>query len=69
MDFVVVIAHAEDRLQRSFEPSDFTDGTVGRLVTEEDYKVLEEVTRTLPHLVSYKIIPFWVDFDDFEPSS
>ena len=48
MDFVVVIAHAEDRLQRSFGPSDFTDGTVGRLVTEEDYKVLEEVTKHYP---------------------
>ena len=48
MDFVVVIAHAEDRLQRSFAPSDFTDGTVGRLVTEEDYKVLEEVTKHYP---------------------
>ena len=44
----MVIAHAEDRLQRSFSPQDFTDGTVGRLVTEEDYKILEEVTNYYP---------------------
>ena len=50
MDFVVVIAHVEDRLQRSFTPQDFTDGTVGRLVTEEDYKILEEVNNYYPPL-------------------
>ena len=31
-----------------FLPQDFTDGTVGRLVTEEDYKILEEVTNYYP---------------------
>ena len=45
----MVLAHAEDRLQTTFEPKDFSDGTVGKSVTEEDYKVLDKVRTHLPN--------------------
>ena len=53
---VVVIAHAEDRLDQKFEIQEFMDGTVAKALTDEDFAVLNKV-RITPYLTLNKSRP------------
>ena len=47
---VVVIAHAEDRLDKKFEIQEFMNGTVAKALVDEDFEVLNKV-RLVPYLL------------------
>ena len=53
---VVVIAHAEDRLDKKFEIREFMDGTVAKALVDEDFEVLNKV-RITPYLLLNKSRP------------
>ena len=44
MDVVVVIAAAEERLERKFSPIEIRDGTFASLLEDRDFDILNKVS-------------------------
>ena len=46
MDVVVVIAAAEERLERKFSPIEIRDGTFASLLEDKDFDILNKVSHS-----------------------
>ena len=46
MDVVVVIAAAEERLERKFTPVEIRDGTFASLLEDRDFDILNKVSNS-----------------------